>query len=482
MAYLTAKHHHAALGLALQGLLQHRNPQLGWRLGLRPDAVQALHAVQRPLHWAPALQPAAWLAFDDRLAGSSMPPWLRSPLDGCRLPVQALRTPSHGLAHGCLRARNVSHGVLEGSLGAVLREPSRPSRLLALTAGHVLGSAEGVQQGDFVQFEGQAQMASRFGGSLLDWMPNFARLPDSRTVDAAVAAVECEALADYAAIKTEWPTGTASAYADDRLMLRAQAGVNGGNTPMQLDVEMQLGDDERMRYTLLNALCWIADEPGAHGDSGAPVWNSRDELLGIYAGAPPPGLACNAVAVPIAAILGWLGAQVVRRGEPLLRTPAPRHSRLAVRPRSADQATAPGADTLARTLWGMARSDGAPGMTAVGHVVLNRKQRQTYWGLSVEDVCRKPFQFSCWNRGQPGLAALLCVTPTDALFAQARGIALDLLTQDANPQLNVERVRTDPTGGATYFHHRALNPPPRWTQGLGVCARIGNHIFYRDPV
>jgi len=481
MAGLTAPEHHQALGLALQGLLQHRDPQCGWRLGLWPDAVQALRAVQRPLRWAAALQPAAWLAFDDSVAGHRMPRWLRSPIDGCRLPVQAGRAQPWGQAHGCMMARNLSHGELEGTLGAVLRDPDQPSRLLALTAGHVLGSADGVQQGDMVQFNDNQNPALRFGGKLLNWMPNFARLPDSRTVDAAVAEVQPEALAGYAAALSDWPTGTASAFADDRCMLRVRAGVSSGVTPMQLDVEMQVGEDESLRYTLLNALCWRADVPGQPGDSGAPVWNSHDELLGIYAGAPPEGLECNAVAVPIAAILGWTGAQLLRRGEPLLRAAAPRQTELAVRPRSADQAVAPGADTLARTLWGMARNDGAAGMTAVGHVVLNRKLRQTYWGLSVEAVCRKPYQFSCWNRGQPGLPALLAVSPADALFAQARDIALDLLAQDGDEQRSQARIRTEPTQGATYFHQRDLNPPPRWTQGLRLSARIGQHIFYRDP-
>ena len=43
-------------------------------------------------------------------------------------------------------------------------------------------------------------------------------------------------------------------------------------------------------------------------------------------------------------------------------------------------------DLMARTMWGEARSEGVEGMRAVGHVIKNRRDQQTYFGTSIVDV------------------------------------------------------------------------------------------------
>ena len=55
-------------------------------------------------------------------------------------------------------------------------------------------------------------------------------------------------------------------------------------------------------------------------------------------------------------------------------------------------------DTLARTLFGEARGELYGGRVAVANVIINRAASQvTWWGNTVEEVCRKPKQFSCWD-------------------------------------------------------------------------------------
>ena len=59
-------------------------------------------------------------------------------------------------------------------------------------------------------------------------------------------------------------------------------------------------------------------------------------------------------------------------------------------------------DTLARTIYGEARGEPIRGKEAVAAVVLNRVGRAMerggwWWGSSVAEVCRRPWQFSCWN-------------------------------------------------------------------------------------
>lgn len=58
-------------------------------------------------------------------------------------------------------------------------------------------------------------------------------------------------------------------------------------------------------------------------------------------------------------------------------------------------------DTLTKTIWGEARGEGREGMIAVAWVILNRASIGGWWGNSIETVCLKPWQFSCWNANDP---------------------------------------------------------------------------------
>jgi spore germination cell wall hydrolase CwlJ-like protein len=131
------------------------------------------------------------------------------------------------------------------------------------------------------------------------------------------------------------------------------------------------------------------------------------------------------------------------------------------------------ADILARTLWGEARGESVRGIEAVAAVVLNRvavarARGGFWWGGSVADVCRKPRQFSCWNEGDPNRVKLLAVGADDPVFNTCRRIA----------RRAVAGLLDDPTGGATHYHARGIEP--RWAVGRSPCAEIGRHLFYRE--
>jgi len=61
-------------------------------------------------------------------------------------------------------------------------------------------------------------------------------------------------------------------------------------------------------------------------------------------------------------------------------------------------------DVLARTLYGEARGEGLLGLEAIANVIMNRlkisrkKTNGYWWGNSIVGICRKPYQFSCWNK------------------------------------------------------------------------------------
>ena len=134
-------------------------------------------------------------------------------------------------------------------------------------------------------------------------------------------------------------------------------------------------------------------------------------------------------------------------------------------------------DVLARTLWGEARGEGLAGMIAVGWTVRNRVEldlgsdgKPDWWGEGYEGVCRKPWQFSCWNVSDPNSAYLRGEKPIPpAQFMQAREAAVAV----------IEGRRPDPTGGATHYYSTSLAKPPVWTRGATRTCKIGRHVFFK---
>ena len=133
-------------------------------------------------------------------------------------------------------------------------------------------------------------------------------------------------------------------------------------------------------------------------------------------------------------------------------------------------------DTLARTLWAEARGEGVAGMEAVAAVIINRVNadlgkdgKPDWWGEGVTAVCRRPWQFSCWNMDDPNRDKLVSVTSKDQWFAHAIEIARRAIAGGL----------PDPTGGADHYCTAAVAPHTSWAMGKTPTARIGRHLFYR---
>lgn len=126
-------------------------------------------------------------------------------------------------------------------------------------------------------------------------------------------------------------------------------------------------------------------------------------------------------------------------------------------------------DILSRTIFGEARGQEFRGQVAVGWVVRNRAIRPNRFSPTVAAVCLKPLQFSCWNRADPTFERMVTVQLPDPAFVSAM-TAAGLVLLDHTP---------DPTDGADHYHSVAVQP--RWAQGMKKTARIGDHIFYKEP-
>jgi spore germination cell wall hydrolase CwlJ-like protein len=123
-------------------------------------------------------------------------------------------------------------------------------------------------------------------------------------------------------------------------------------------------------------------------------------------------------------------------------------------------------EILALTLFGEAGGRPVRAMEGVASVVMARLRLGGPFGRGVAGVCRAPFQFGCWQPGDPRRARLAELHGAEAL-GPCRRIAARALA-GALP---------DPTGGATHYHDAALLP--RWALGRVPTAELGGLVFYR---
>lgn len=134
--------------------------------------------------------------------------------------------------------------------------------------------------------------------------------------------------------------------------------------------------------------------------------------------------------------------------------------------------------TLARTLYGEARSLGRAGMEDVSSVVMNRHDlaRQglvTWWGRDVTQICLRSAngwaQFSCWNPTDLNRAKLFSVTETDLHFALALEIARAALDGEID----------DRTNSADHYCTPAVADRTSWAKGRQPVYRTDGHWFFR---
>lgn len=141
-------------------------------------------------------------------------------------------------------------------------------------------------------------------------------------------------------------------------------------------------------------------------------------------------------------------------------------------PEQPTDATDTNIDVLARTIWGEARGESVQGMEAVANVIMNRlamsrKRGRFWWGNSIETICKKPQQFSCWNNNDPNYKKLQSLTDSDSVFALCKRIA----------RRAAMNTLPDHTNGADHYHADYVTPS--WARSDRISATIGRHIFYR---
>src|SRR5579862_2103646 len=128
---------------------------------------------------------------------------------------------------------------------------------------------------------------------------------------------------------------------------------------------------------------------------------------------------------------------------------------------------------LARTIYGEARGEyanidgGISALIAVGNVVMNRLKAKSWYGTTIQEVCLKPFQFSCWNANDPNRALLMRPQIDDPVFLRCSEVATKVASGEW----------PDLTKGSNHYHTTSISPT--WAQGHKPKVRLGRHLFYQ---
>jgi N-acetylmuramoyl-L-alanine amidase len=124
-------------------------------------------------------------------------------------------------------------------------------------------------------------------------------------------------------------------------------------------------------------------------------------------------------------------------------------------------------DTAARTVWAEARGEPADGMLAVAWVIRNRAEKGGWFGEGIAGVCKKPWQFSAWNKNDPNRKKLLELKTDSMGYQQALcAVAQALVSED------------DITQGSKHYHTKAI--VPHWVEDAKPVLNIGNHLFFNS--
>ena len=127
---------------------------------------------------------------------------------------------------------------------------------------------------------------------------------------------------------------------------------------------------------------------------------------------------------------------------------------------------------LALVMWAEARNESYDGIRAVGSVILNRREKNGWFGHNLYEVILKPFQFSCFNSNDPQFTKLVNMA-NDWSYAYAKIASLRTCHYLAEGLLDGTVKKYD---DITHYHTVDCNP--HWDDHMKLAFTLGNHEFY----
>ncbi|WP_257386328.1 cell wall hydrolase [Tahibacter caeni] len=359
-----------------------------------------------------------------------------------------------------------------GTATAYLEKINEPGSSYLLGCAHVLAPA-GATVGDTIQcrhdgWNDAGLLTSRFARlkpGTQSAQPDFAivSVPPPDAADLTIAPTAKRFAAEFRSSVIQGETLVIHGSVDDKAHI-----VTVTSPATTVDIHYPGPPAGSVRFSDL-IVTTKGSEPG---DSGAPVVDTAGRLVGYVVGDNSE----KSFIQPIAPVLKAQAMRLYGSGGSAFS--AALGAEGAQPPATLSVAGA--IDTLARTIWGEARGEKKPGRVAVAWVVLNRTaDAQKRYGQSIEAVCLKPKQFSCWNAGDPNLAKLKAVTDADTAFRECLDIAAAAVGGKLSPDPADPNRPKDPTKGGNHYHTVGLQPLPHWAEGKTPTATIGRHVFYR---
>jgi len=133
---------------------------------------------------------------------------------------------------------------------------------------------------------------------------------------------------------------------------------------------------------------------------------------------------------------------------------------------------------LTLCIYGEARNQGLDGMHAVGSVVRNRVEAQTFYGNSYNSVILLPQQFSCFNSDDPNLDKLKAIAQN---FDYSLENLIILRRCHWIARGVIEGVLGSNVGGATlYLNPSGVKHMPAWVKQATYLTKVGDHEFYKE--
>jgi spore germination cell wall hydrolase CwlJ-like protein len=126
-------------------------------------------------------------------------------------------------------------------------------------------------------------------------------------------------------------------------------------------------------------------------------------------------------------------------------------------------------ELMALCIFGEARGEPYAGKCAVGHVILNRVKRKSWYGKTIKGVILKPYQFSCFLKADPNYLKLVeLASSPDKIDDECLDIATGV----------IDGIIDNPVDGATHYH--TVNIRPAWKDAMEYVTTIGHHLFYKE--
>lgn len=129
---------------------------------------------------------------------------------------------------------------------------------------------------------------------------------------------------------------------------------------------------------------------------------------------------------------------------------------------------------VAQTVFGEARGESWNGKVGVAWVIINRKKAHRYYfGYTIPNVVRKPWQFTCWRRKDVNYKKIHNPLKYDTVdtWLECYVVARLVLRQEVK----------DNTGGALYYIDESIiEDPPLWVAKLELSAQHGRLYFFRE--